>query len=92
MTDTTDLQERLTIQIARRCQVNDYAETELIRQGVKAGIEAGEADNAKLKAALERLARNFDLLLAQKPVRDVCETKAEVRAALTGSTTPEEKM
>ena len=38
-----------------------------------------------LKDALERLDRNFDLLLAGKPVRDVAETKAETRAALKGT-------
>jgi hypothetical protein len=36
-----------------------------------------------LRSALERLDRNFDLLLAGKPVRDVAETKAETRAALS---------
>ena len=38
-----------------------------------------------LEDALERLDRNFDLLLAGKPVRDVAETKAETRAALKGT-------
>jgi hypothetical protein len=36
----------------------------------------------QLSQALQRLARNFDLLLAGKPVRDVSETQAEVTAAL----------
>lgn len=39
-----------------------------------------------LRSALERVSRNFDLLLAGKPVRDVAETKAEVRAALQTDT------
>jgi hypothetical protein len=36
----------------------------------------------QLAQALQRLARNFDLLLAGKAVRDVSETQAEVTAAL----------
>lgn len=39
----------------------------------------------KLRSALARLDRNFDLMLAGKPVRDVAETKAEVRNALEAS-------
>lgn len=35
-----------------------------------------------LYSALERLQRNFALLLSGKPVRDVAETEAEVNAAL----------
>jgi len=35
-----------------------------------------------LARALERLKRNFDLLLEGRPVRDVAETEAEVLAAL----------
>jgi Lar family restriction alleviation protein len=53
-----------------------------------AALEAGcaglVAENARLRSALERLDRNFDLLLAGKPVRDVAETKAETRTALRG--------
>lgn len=45
------------------------------------GAEAVEAITA-LRDALGRISRNFDLLLAGKPVRDVAETKAEVAAAL----------
>lgn len=39
-----------------------------------------------LLSALERIARNFELLLAQKPVRDVSETLAEVNAAIDKAT------
>lgn len=39
-------------------------------------------ERERLRSALERLERNFDLLLRGKPVRDVDETKAEVRSAL----------
>jgi len=35
-----------------------------------------------LVAALERLHRNFRLMLSARPVRDVAETEAEVLAAL----------
>jgi hypothetical protein len=53
-----------------------------------AALEAGcaglVAENERLRSALERLDRNFDLLLAGKPVRDVAETKAETRTALRG--------
>ncbi len=38
---------------------------------------------AAMRSALERLAHNFDLMLAGKPVRDVAETRAEVAAALS---------
>ncbi|KER37251.1 hypothetical protein AL00_06140 [Sphingobium indicum F2] len=37
----------------------------------------------RLRSALERLDRNFKLLLEGRPVRDVAETDAEVRAALS---------
>jgi hypothetical protein len=43
-----------------------------------AAVEAIQA----LRDALGRVSRNFDLLLAGKPVRDVAETKAEIAAAL----------
>lgn len=45
-------------------------------------IERQQAEIASLRSALERLERNFNLLLRGKPVRDVAETKAEVNAAL----------
>jgi len=37
----------------------------------------------ELLEALERLHRNFHLMLAGRPVRDVAETDAEVRAAIS---------
>lgn len=40
---------------------------------------------ARLVGALRHLERNFDLLLAGKPARDVEETKAEVSAALAAA-------
>lgn len=45
------------------------------------GLDAANAILA-LKDALGRVCRNFDLLVAGKPVRDVAETRAEVLAAL----------
>ncbi len=44
--------------------------------------DKARAELAAARDALERLSRNFDLLLARKPVRDVAETKAEVDAVL----------
>ena len=48
---------------------------------------ADAIDDGLIKA-LERLERNFDLLLAGKPVRDVEETKAEVRRVLSRHKAP----
>ena len=62
-----------------------------------ARIETLEAENAakdaeiatlqarltQMEEALRRVQRNFDLLLAGRPVRDVAETRAETDAALS---------
>ncbi len=46
-----------------------------------------EAENKRLREALDRTLHNFEALLARKPVRDAAETIAEARRAL--STTKE---
>jgi len=46
-------------------------------------------NHAALVMALQRLQHNFNLLLAGKPVRDVAETEAEVRAALSAASASE---
>lgn len=49
-------------------------------------VLASLSDEQRLRSALDRLAANFRLLLAGKPVRDVTETLGEVDAALASST------
>jgi hypothetical protein len=66
-------------------KVQEVIETETqLRAALEAGCAGLVAENERLRSALERLDRNFDLLLAGKPVRDVAETKAETRTALRG--------
>jgi hypothetical protein len=62
----------------RRCWF-EYARAALEASGHTALLREIEG----LRSALGRLDRNFDLLLAGKPVHDVAETKAETRAALS---------
>ena len=64
---------------------NKFAYDELSKSFDKIGAErdSAQAEAKALRSALGRLESNFVLMLAGKPVRDVEETLAEVRAALT---------
>ena len=69
----------ITLHYAWRHRVKD-AKAAL---AVMPAISTLQAENERLTSALERLDRNFKLLLARKPVRDVAETQAEVDHALS---------